>query len=204
LTGSSEEDLAAELSSARAEVDELTGKVRYSFAAFESLPAAYERLHVAERRLAASRGQQYAVPVDFGTGWDVAVPSPYLFAATRIACVLFDLGDPAPTIGVLEFIDVHSIRMGMPNDEAIEGHPLHGKGLGSYGAYEVHNSLLLEEHIRMNSVHPHHQEATWRRLHHYVLLFHDEMLECLAGGTRTHTAKGWKAAKALAQEIVER
>jgi hypothetical protein len=53
-------------------------------------------------------------------------------------------------------------------------------------------------------VHPPHDEAASWRLRHYVLLFHDGMLECLADGTRTHTVEGWEAAKDLAREVVER
>jgi hypothetical protein len=36
---------------------------------------------------------------------------------------------------------------------------LHGKGLRFYAAHEVRNSLWLEEHIRVNSVHPQHSDA---------------------------------------------
>ena len=42
----------------------------------------------------------------------------------------------------------------------------------------------------MNSVHPLHSEAPFRELHHYVLLFHDEMLEALADGIEARPARG--------------
>jgi hypothetical protein len=44
----------------------------------------------------------------------------------------------------------------------------------------VFNSRWIEEALKVNSVHPRHSDAPFRRLHHYALLFHDEMLEALA------------------------
>jgi len=71
-------------------------------------------------------------------------------------------------------------RLGGPNDEALNGHHLYPLGLDSYGVYEVHNSSWIEEAIAVNSVHPHHSDAPFRALHHYVLVFQDEMVEALA------------------------
>ena len=91
---------------------------------------------------------------------------------------------------VIELWGCAEIRFGAPNDEAIAGHPLHGKGLHVYRAHEVINSAWIEDAIRVNSVHPHHSDAPFRRLHHFVLLFHDEMLEALADGIEARLAKG--------------
>ena len=82
------------------------------------------------------------------------------------------------------------IRFGGPNDETIHGHPLHGKGLAGYGAHKVVNSAWIEEAIKVNSVHPHHSDAPFRQLHHYALLFHDEMLEALAWGIESRLVPG--------------
>jgi hypothetical protein len=51
---------------------------------------------------------------------------------------------------------------------------------GFHQAHEIHNSTWLEEHIQINSVHPYHSDEPWRRLHHCLLAFHDEMFEALA------------------------
>jgi hypothetical protein len=91
---------------------------------------------------------------------------------------------------VLELRGCQEIRFGGPNDEAIAGHPLHGRGLASYRAHEVLNSAWIEEAIRVNSVHPHHSDAPFRQLHHYALLFHDEMIEALARGIESRLVKG--------------
>ncbi len=91
---------------------------------------------------------------------------------------------------VIELWGCADIRFGGPNDEAIEGHPLHGRGLAAYRAHEVINSAWIEERIRVNSVHPLHSETRFRELHHYVLLFHDEMLEALAHGIEARLVRG--------------
>jgi len=51
--------------------------------------------------------------------------------------------------------------------------------LGGYRVHEVHNSEWLDNVIRVNAVHPLHSDEPFRRLHHYVLPFHDEMIEAL-------------------------
>jgi hypothetical protein len=72
----------------------------------------------------------------------------------------------------------------------MSGHPLYGKGLDGYQAHEVFNSRWIEEAITVNSVHPHHSEVPFRRLHHYALLFHDEMLEALALDVESRLVNG--------------
>jgi len=158
---------------------------------------AIRELHEAEREWAAARGQQYAETVDIGAAWDVGAPLPHLIAgphATYIVCysqepdpnwdgtyvtMLSPSDEEASALLVIEIARCHDIRYGGPNDEAIHGHPLHGKGLSSYRVHEVHNSEWLESVIRVNAVHPHHSDEPFRRLHHYVLSFHDEMIEAL-------------------------
>jgi hypothetical protein len=91
---------------------------------------------------------------------------------------------------VIELRGCAEIRFGGPNDEAIAGHPLHGKGLAAYRAHEVRNSAWIEEAIKVNSVHPSHSDAPFRQLHHYALLFHDEMIKALAGSIESRLVKG--------------
>ena len=99
--------------------------------------------------------------------------------------------DPQPSpFVVIEMWGCAETRFGGPNDEAIRGHPLHGKGLAGYRAHEVVNSGWIEEAIKVNSVHPHHSDAAFRQLHHYALLFHDEMLEALARGIESRLVTG--------------
>lgn len=159
--------------------------------------AAYDALHDAERAVAGARGEPYAEPMDFEK-WDGGAPLPHLVAGsagTFVVCrasvpdpnwdgtyaTLVSPGDETPSpLLIIEAVGCAEVRLGGPNDEALRGHPLHGRGLGGYGVYKVHNSEWIEHAIKVNSVHPHHSDERFRRLHHYVLVFHDEMVEALA------------------------
>lgn len=158
---------------------------------------------VSERQLARVTDDQYAVELDLGMAWSVGAPSPHLIANSLRAYVLFFLEDPDPdwdgtwtrivepgssepvSLGVVEFQLVHSIKLGGPNDEAIEGHSLTGKGLWPYAAHRVVNSHWITAEEQVNSVHPHHRGGWHDRLTHYVFCFHDETLECIAKGFTT-------------------
>ena len=172
-----------------------------------AIAEAFDRLHTAERALARSRGEQYAVPVDLGAEWDTGAPLPHLIAGNRtfVVCQARDAGphwdgthvnviSPSDTeaspLLILEFEGCREVRMGGPNDEALWGHPLHGRGLEPYGASEVHNSAWIEQVRQINSVHPHHSDETFRRLKHYVLAFHDEMVETLCRSIRVVHVEG--------------
>jgi hypothetical protein len=179
-----------------------------------------DELHQAERLFAAERGEQYAEVLDTGGAWDAGAPLPHLLAgphSTYIVCYARDV-DPswdgtyvtmrspadedASSLLLIEIVRCHEVRMGGPNDEAINGHALHGRGLGGYQAHEVRNSEWLESVIRVNSVHPHHSDAPFRRLHHYVLPFHDEMIEALGQAIQVTHVQG--SIRALLLDLVNR
>ncbi len=71
---------------------------------------------------------------------------------------------------------------GPPNDETLHAHPMAAFGLKHYGAYEVRHSRWVEELRTMNRVHPHHHDASFDRLRHFIWTFHDSTFECLAEG----------------------
>ena len=152
--------------------------------------------------------EQYAEVIDLGFRWDIGAPLPHVVSDGFRALVVCRLGEPDPnwdgtyinvisprderedTWAVIEFRGCASLRIGAPNDEAIDGHPLAGSGLRGYHAHEVHNSAWLDEHIRMNSVHPNHSDDQWRLQRHYLLAFHDEMVEVLAHSIEAHVVRG--------------
>jgi hypothetical protein len=201
------EDLERRLASARERVRELTRVL--SKDTMDAWRAALEDELQAERKLAAARGEQYAQVIDIGPRWDTGAPLPHLISNGSRAFVVCRAHQPDPhwdgsyvtmvspagmhpsLFVVIEMWGCSDIRFGGPNDEAVSGHPLHGKGLADYQAHEVFNSAWIEERIRVNSVHPQHSDAPFRQLHHYVLLFHDEMLEVLAAdGIESRLVKG--------------
>lgn len=69
---------------------------------------------------------------------------------------------------------------GPPNDETLDAHPLAKAGLGMYRAWEVRHSRWIEELREMNRVHPHHSDARFDKLRHFIWTFHDNTFECLA------------------------
>ncbi|WP_051951773.1 hypothetical protein [Actinacidiphila yeochonensis] len=155
-----------------------------------------------ERRRAREAGEEYADLLDVGIELDPGAPLPHVLADGRSVFVLFylraDSHLPHSTavtvvtpqaahepIGLIEFTGAHSVKFGRPNDEALHGHPLHGRGLEAYEVHEVRNSRWISEAERINSVHPGHRPGWHDTLRHFVVTFHDEMLECLAGDLRT-------------------
>ena len=162
----------------------------------------------AERDLAAERGQQYAQVIDLGPGWDIGAPLPHLITNRSRAFVVCYADQPDPDwdgtyvtivsprdsreslFVVIEFTGCRDLRFGGPNDEALGGHPLYGRGLQGYRAHEILNSQWIDHVITVNSVHPQHSAALFDGLRHFALLFHDEMLEALATGIEARLVKG--------------
>jgi hypothetical protein len=157
----------------------------------------YEAELVKERAAAAQVGQEYAAPLDLGVAMDVGAPLPHLLIGSR-TFLLFRLSD-APddrggtwvrsvgvdTVGplaVVEFFRCVDATIGGPNDEALSGHRLFGRGLSANDFFMVENSRWRESARLVNSVHPMHSDEPFDQLRHYVFTFHDETFECLADG----------------------
>jgi hypothetical protein len=200
------EDLEHRLAAATERVRQLSRNLRKD--TMQAWRAAWDEQLQAERDLAAARGEPYAQVIDIGPRWDIGAPLPHLMSngsrafivclasqpdpnwdGTYVTVVSPSDADPSAFV-VIEMWGCQEIRFGGPNDEAIRGHPLHGKGLAGYRAHEVLSSAWIEDAIKVNSVHPHHSDAPFRQLHHYALLFHDEMLEALARGISSRPVMG--------------
>jgi hypothetical protein len=69
---------------------------------------------------------------------------------------------------------------GSPNDEALTGHPLAARGLGSYGVFEVVRSSWIRSLERMNRVHHLHRPERFEALRHFIFTFRDTTFECVA------------------------
>ena len=79
---------------------------------------------------------------------------------------------------VVEFRRCLISRFGLPNDEALPGHPLASLGLGYYGAYEVFDSSWRQQAEAQNRVvFP---NTDYSNVRHFVFTFHDSSFECLA------------------------
>jgi len=81
---------------------------------------------------------------------------------------------------IVEFKMVLAHYFGMPNDEALSGHPLYTLGLKPYSYFEVLNSLWIDKHEKMNRVHPSHKKELYEDYRHFIFTFHDTTLEVIA------------------------
>ena len=134
--------------------------------------AAFNALHEAERELAASKGEEWAEPVDLAVVWDGGAPLPHVISSGRRTILICRAADRDPDwdgtrvrlvsptdtepVGHLEFTfeGCSATRFGGPNDEVLHGHPLSSRGLDGYGVHLVHNSRWIAEEEAINSVHP--------------------------------------------------
>lgn len=160
--------------------------------------AAHEAVLTAERDLAAALGEPYAVPLEFPAQWDVGAPLPHLLQNDHRTFLLFLLADAGvrpsssfvtvvsprdaspSNLAIVEFTGCVCSKMGTPNDEVYQGHPLQGKGFTGYRPLRVVNSAWIKELETINSVHSAYRPERWRTLAHYILGFHDCTFECVA------------------------
>ncbi len=200
-------ELEAALASARARVERASGiwARRHSEAERAEVFAAHDAMLEAERALAAGQGVPYAEPVDFPVRWSRGAPLPHLLASDSRCYLLFHVEEIDPDwdgttcrvvgpgsqveVAIVEFELCMAATLGMPNDEALHGHPLWGRGLAAYGAYRVRNSAWIAEQSAINAVHPHDSPALWSGLAHFILGFHDTTFECVAASFRVQTRR---------------
>jgi hypothetical protein len=160
--------------------------------------AARRRRLELERSTAAELGLPYAEQIDLGVNWGTDTPVPILLSGLRTFVVFYlrsreadpFVRDP-PTdlgIGIVEFKQVTSVKIGSVKDEALRGHPLWGSGLEHCRAHQVRNSRWIIELMNMHRVPQHFDEGRWSGARHYVLTFRDETFECVARRTVTRTA----------------
>jgi len=154
----------------------------------------------AERKFYLAKGEEAGVPLDWPVPWDAGAPIPHVLAANGLVYLAYltEIADPdwdgknvkivSPSnpseerIALVKFESCRSHRLGDPNDEAMNGHPLWGRGLEPYRAHIVENSTWVRQLMQCNSKHPYFSENHWRNCKHYLLMFHDETFECVADG----------------------
>lgn len=192
-----EERLAAAIARRDAAREALSPKQQDAWNEYQ---AAERDLLVAEREAAAANGDEYAAPLDFPVRWDIGAPLPQLLVNDYRALLLFCIrvGDPAwdgttvtvkdaasprrEPLALVEFQRCIAAKLGAPNDEVFDGHPLSGKGLEPYRAQTVESSRWLAELRAINRVHRGYRDDAWQRYHHYIFWFHDTTFECIAEG----------------------
>jgi hypothetical protein len=115
------------------------------------------------------------------------VPSP----GTAYSCDLSKTDDglvlryqAAPSSGggeaEVRFGGVSIFKLGWPNDEVLNTHPLWERGLVPYAFQEVFKSDWVADLERANSIHPGHLPGMFDNSRHFIVTFKDETFECLA------------------------
>lgn len=151
-----------------------------------------------EREIAMLGGKETALPIEWSVKWDVGAPLPHVMSGSgrtfliyyafrtkldhdkRLVKIVDDINEGTDSIALVEFLTCYDFRFGGPNDEVHQGYPLYGKGLELYQAHTVSNSKWLESVEKTNQIHSGYNPDSWRRYKHFLLLFHDELFECLA------------------------
>jgi len=136
----------------------------------------------AERALAAATGDQYATPLNLGFQPEAAVSGPLLLQNDDVTFLTFNAAEIATDgsrgkggTACIEFDLCFWTTFGYPNDEALAGHPLYGRGLSAYGVFEVHNSHWGRRMADQNRVSfPNTKDFDSR---HLVFTFHDSTFE---------------------------
>jgi len=165
---------------------------------WEEYKAASEEVLCCERTLAAAKKEEYAERIKFPVKWDTGAPLPHLFMSDYKAYLTFYVDEPDPnwdgtyvnvvdpkskktvSLALVEFKHCRIAKLGSPNDEALHGHRLEGKGLEGYKPLIVKNSKWISEIKNINKVHSHYKEEGWKIYNHYFFGFHDTTFECIA------------------------
>jgi hypothetical protein len=184
------ESARIEFAAAKLRLDRLTEDLGCGVFDHDEIASARDGLLVAERRLAAARGEPHAVPIEFPVLWDTGAPLPHLLKNEHRTFLTFLLPerrsdpevieDPSESIAVVEFQRCISAKLGSPNDEVTHGHPLYGRGFEAYLPLRVENSPWIKELEAVNSVHEFYKAEQWRTLQHFIFGFHDSTFECIA------------------------
>lgn len=135
-----------------------------------------EVLHL-ERVVAEHDGESYAVESAVA-GW------PGMAHLTAVVGDAFDcvvlFANVKRVHMAMRFVSAAGYKLTDVSDETIDGHPLTGRGLTSYGAFVVKHSAWKKELESIDSVHPRHIAERWLASEHYLLCFKDRMFEAIA------------------------
>jgi hypothetical protein len=139
----------------------------------------------AERDLALARGEPTCMPLAWKPLWSSSAPAPHVVSSGSVTFLVYrvdehDRAFVGGRLAVVEFKRPYAHRLGGPDDEVWHAHPLYSRGLEPYRAHVVMNSPWLAVERETAKAHPKFKAARWETLRHYLLLFHDEIFECLA------------------------
>ncbi len=115
-------------------------------------------------------------------GQDIGAPIPTVFATDNWTVLGYYTRHEGRDQWVIVGFRVAAMAMGMPNDEALDGHPLSERGLESWRNYEITNSPWINALEKANRVHGAHKAERYAKLRHIVMTFHDSLFEVVTSG----------------------
>jgi hypothetical protein len=116
----------------------------------------------------------------------MVVAKPRVYADDRSLVIRYRTAEDKTVI--VRFPLCEYLAFGMPNDEALNGHPLYGRGLEFYSVHQVVDSSLIKALERRNAVHPRHDPQLYLKgMKHFIFTFQDSTLECVVA-----EEKWWK------------
>lgn len=142
--------------------------------------------------------EEFAREIEWSPKWSTGAPLPQVLSNGRRTFLIYYIRETDPDwdgsyttmispgsettypLAVVEFKRTNSYRFGIVNDEAADGHPLYEKGLRVYAAHIVENSTWIKKLQQIHMVHPRYSASHWVNYKHYLLFFHDEILEIIA------------------------
>ena len=81
----------------------------------------------------------------------------------------------------LTFLGCLIFKCGYPNEEIYMHYNYYTQGsIKKYCLYEMQESEWIKELLVMNRVHPRHTDESFKKEKHFVILFEDEVFECIA------------------------
>jgi hypothetical protein len=162
-----------------------------------------------EREISILKGENYCIPWDLDVDfpWEIGVPAPHLLHNDDKTFLLYFLSKKYKIpnergieivniktvkrkIAIVEFRRCVSAKIGSPNDEVLEGHPLYGKGLKYHAAAMVKNSAWIKEIESINNLHNQYNPAYSLDLNHYLIPFKDSTFECIATSFEVNVVEG--------------
>jgi hypothetical protein len=148
----------------------------------EALKAAAQRLAELRRELSGRFGEEVVVPLDLGCE-PCGGPGESVLLQTESSCAfVFSTSRGAverrDELCVVRFMRNKISRMGLPNDEALQSHPLYRRGLQYYSVGEVLNSSWKREVEDRNRI-TFPDSPPWK-CRHFIVTLKENTFECLA------------------------
>ncbi len=135
------------------------------------------------------------ISLDVGLYPEAGAPAPLLAQSDHDCFLVFhaveERGGEIRT-GVVEVMGCEATRFGYPNDEALAGHPLWGRGLDFYSVGEVINSSWVAQLDEQNRAAFPDYERPQKR--HFIITFHDSTFECVADDLVARVVDGYREA----------